>query len=305
MKKSASRSKRNAFEEKLKRLSKAADKPEIEDFSSDSDDEWKEVKDFNVTLPRANYRTNPRPSTSAKSTLKFRKSSDTEDHGKPNTILGKRELFKTTETPIKPKLNEKPHCSKADPSTSMIENFSSEDEIAGPPEKLSKPTIENIDNEEDSLSKSPVIIPCSNTSTEEDTVPQVSQVSSDHNSQLHRFNVKNIANVKVKPSGFVEKLLKALSEAQQQNLEWDCDTKTPDSQTQYFTVSHFEKVRGSIMIFFMLNDQKCAIFLEPTHKLVPKLKIGSMFAFCPDHEPYEVNDGVKVYVGLTKLKFVH
>lgn len=314
MRKSLSKSKRNLFEAKLKRLSEASDKPEIEDFSSDSDEEWKEVKDFNVTLPSASkslQRANSRPTTSSKSVLKFRKSTDTASKSEEKSLLGKRELFKANKT-SKPKFKwkdfhdyEKPQTSKAQLATSTIENFDSSDDEelnSSPPEKLSKPTIENF---EDVASKeSVVIIPCSNT-TEEDIAAQISQVSSEQNSQLHRFNVTNIHNVKVKPTGFVEKLLSALSEAQQKNIQWDCNTKTPDSQTQYFTVSHFEKVLGSVMIFFMLNDQKCAIFLEPTHKMVPKLKIGNMFAFCPDHEPYELEDGVKVYVGLTKLKFVH
>lgn len=316
----STKSKRKSLDEKLKRLAEGTDKPVIENFSSDSDEASKQMKDFNATVPRLKRKmTKQRPGTSAKSALKFRKTTvddllklSQENSENPN-ILGKRQLFKDFDsTKFKWKEfhdNEKSHTSKS-ASESLIENVSSEDDLldSSPPETVTKPTIENFDDEDDGLSKSPVIIPCS--STTEDTrsssvEPQISQGSSENNSQVHRFNTRNIHKVKVKPSGLVEKLLKAISEGQQENIQWDFNTSTPFSQTEYFTVSHFEKVLGSMMIFFMLNDQKCAIFIEPTHKIVGKLKIGSMFAFVPDHAPYESQDGVKVYVGLTKIKFVH
>uniref|UniRef100_A0A336L7Q2 CSON005550 protein n=1 Tax=Culicoides sonorensis TaxID=179676 RepID=A0A336L7Q2_CULSO len=312
---------KNNLTEKIKKIQQIVRVPQhvevnIEDCTSSSsdDDEFTAVNasKLNMTIPR---RKTPKVQ-STRTVLKFRKrTSDCllkisqENTRKQNeeSNLQKRRLFQDSPNPkrIKKPQNED-ELKQIECSISIIEDYESDEdscEIPAPtPDKI--PVIEEF--EDSSNDTSEVIIPCSNSSENSNYDPEVtiSQVSSEQNSQTHEFNVTNVHGFKIKPSGYVAKLLRALSEGQEQNIKWDFETTTPSSQTKYFTVSHVEKICGSMMIFFTMDDERCAIYLDPKDKIVGKLKVGNSFAFLPDYEPYEVEGGVKVFAGLTKIKWI-
>ncbi|XP_063705495.1 uncharacterized protein LOC134834679 [Culicoides brevitarsis] len=316
-----SRNKQNKLEEKLKSLSNVKDKPEIEDFSTDSDDS---LKDFNTTVPKINQTTirkTPRPTISARKALSVKHvtdfsnikpkndqiSSDSEESetemtkfnktlprtksksdyltsgGSKSALQFKKSEAKSSENLLKKRklFDETPSTSKE--TENVIEDCSSDEDLFTFVEKITAKRPK-FDDEEISSS------------------PKLSQVSSEASSQVHRFNIKPPVDVAVKSGGYVELLLKALSDAQQENLQWNYED--PANNAKYFTVSHFEMVLGTMMIFFMLDNQKSAIFLEPSHKIVSKLKVGAKLVFCADFEPYDIDNDVKVYCGVTKIKFV-
>lgn len=271
--------------------------PDIEEFSTDSEEEFQ--RKWHPTI-HSLKKSRTRSSSSYKmKKLKFQKTPNSEpilskfsQIEKRSGDFSKKRLFPDSPKPeLKRKRFDMPSTSKEETEFEIEEPESDDDEVSN---------IEISEDFDDENSKSP------KNTTEGSLSPnniQISQATSEESSQKYRFNTINTSNLKVKPGGYVDNLLKYLSEGQEENIKWDFETSTPSSQTKYFTVSHLERVRGAIMIFFMLDNSKCAIFVNPKDKIADKLKVGKLFAFLPDYEPYEIGD-VKVYVGLTKFKFV-
>lgn len=127
----------------------------------------------------------------------------------------------------------------------------------------------------------------------------ISQPPSNPQSQSNNFNIQAKGNCE--NFGTVRNLNEALTRSYIENVSWNTETEPPNSQRKVVLVATTEVRYGTMLVFFLTDNQKCLMFLDLHQKIISKIRSGVEIVFCHDYPPYKVND-VNIFVGISKIK---